>query len=341
MLFKPTFHSFNYAPSGSPADAQGEITDEEVGFDAGASTESTDAEIPTEGDGGPAEPALPDLGAAFKAHNLNLPADPKELDRRFRDLESRAKQADDLQNRMNWLYHQQAQAQQAERQKLQQAEQSKPKPKIFDLPEYDPKWLDMVHRNEAGELVAKPGAMPDLPQKINAYAQAREDALNRFLSDPMGLIQGQMGEVIDQRAGQIAMGAMRQYQQAEALRKFEADNTEWVFDKGTRNLTPAAQHWNQFYAEAQQYGLADPITYATDKFDALLYRLKINEDAQRKEPTNQERKESFLEAAARKPNRTGTFEKATRRTPAQNPKKLWETLDEKVRNLPKEDFEEP
>ncbi len=340
MLLKT--RTFHFAPSGASADAAevdadeegGELSDAELGLSEG--TEAT----ATEGDAD-AEPDVPlaDLGAAFKQHGLNLPADPKELDRQWRDMQAKSAQAAEMQQRMNWLLYNQSQQQAAAQAKAQQAAQEKPKPKIFDLPEYDPKWTELVTRDENGNLVPVPGAQPDLPQKIKAYAAAREEAMNRMLADPLGVLMPHLQPHIQEQAAQIAQQVAYQQHQQASLARFEAENTEWVYEKGTRNLTPAAHQWNKFYGEAIQYGLADPLAYANDKFDAILFRIRLQEEANKKEPvTEEDKKAAFLEGAARRPNRGGTLPKPTRKTPAQG-KDPWKQLHDELSKLPKEDLE--
>lgn len=336
MLLKT--RPFYFAPSGSGADAAdddpGEITDAELG-----SSVATEGEDPTDGDAGPADEP-PDLGEIFKRHNLNLPSDPKELDRIYREGDAARKQNAELQQRMNWLLYQQSQQQAAEQQRAAQAQQQQQKPKkIFDLPDYDPKWTELVTRDENGNLVAIPGAPPDIPSRIKAYAAAREEAMNRLLADPLGVMAPHFEPIIQEKAAAIAQQISAQQRHYDSLRRFEAENREWVFQADGHTLTPAANLWNQFHQEALRYGVPNPIEYATDRFDAHLYRMNLQKQANEREPAREDERTAFLEAAARKTNRGGTLPKRTRPTPAQNSKDLWNGLRKQLQALPAEDFE--
>jgi hypothetical protein len=67
------------------------------------------------------------------------------------------------------------------RQQQQQAQQKK----WFSLPEYDPRWGQMVQQDPAtGQYAVKPGYPPDVLQKLTSYAASLQDLQTKFWQDP-------------------------------------------------------------------------------------------------------------------------------------------------------------
>lgn len=93
-----------------------------------------------------------------------------------------------------------------------------------NVPEWNDDWLNFVERDENGNLVAKSGADPTLPQKIMARHRWEEQAQRRMLSDPrqfvmealqatpefQGVVQDQIQEAVRQVQDQVEANQIAQ-----------------------------------------------------------------------------------------------------------------------------------
>lgn len=285
-----------------------------------------------------------DLAALLKERGL--PDDIEALTNGWQAQQRLQQENEEFRNRMLWMLHNQEQQRVAEqaRQQAYQQQQFQQQARVFQLPEYDPAWLQMVQHDDAGNLVAKSGADPTLPQKIQAYARAREDAVNRFLANPVGTLQQGIGPMVYQAAEQIASQKVAELQRELALRQYERDNADWVFvnqrDK-SGGITPAAQIWNTHYREAVQRGLPDPIAFADAHLDALAFRQDLAHAnqaraAQAAGKTAKDRDTELLKKAARTAGRSGAAQAAGgKKVPAKDP---WAKLRAELKDLPEEDL---
>lgn len=322
-----------------PGDDDGD-DDDDVGGEP-ADVEAEPEEEPA-GDETVAE-EVGDLSAVWKQHGFeDLPADPNELRSQLAQLRQQAASAEQYRQHaaVLWQMNQQALAQ-------RQAQQASPQgPKLpWEIPSFDRRLMDQITTDEQGNLVARPGAMPTVVNDYRQWQTAREAALDKFLSDPVNVVQQIAGDFINQRAQQIAQQQVYEYHRRAALEKFGSENSEWLFD-APGVLSPAGNIWNQHYIQALQSGFADPIKYATDAVDAAAFRHDVDAQISAQKagitPTaNAQKKRALLNSATRKPNRTGSFRKAGKsNTPPQNSGRLWSDLRRKLEQLPPDDLEE-
>ncbi len=357
MLISTRGLSFlNYAPSGSAADAGGEITDDEVAavdaaegdddFGAGVDVDD-DSAIDADGaDDGeePVEP--PSLADVWKQHGVEgLPSDPKALQREINEMRRQAAEAARYRDYASMLIqHQQEQARQAAL-LAQQQPKTEEKPKApWTVPQFDRRLIDQITTDENGNLVPKPGAMPNVVDEYRKWQSAREQALDRFLQDPNALISEMVQPVIQQHAWQIASRAIAQERQRAELKAFENANRDWAFN-ADGSLSTAGQMWNVHYRQALQMGMADPIAYAEAQLDAEAYRRRIQqeppaEQADSPEEAEKKKRLALLRRNRHQSSRTGSFPKPGRKTPPQNGKNPWGALAKKLEQIPKSDFDE-
>lgn len=211
---------------------------------------------------------------------------------------------------------------------------------------YSPDMESLLTVNESGEIVSRPGVDPTLPQKRREYMAARDQAISQFLSDPGAIVQNVMGDYVKQQAMQIAQSQIHEYHRQNALRTFESQNLEWLYD-APGVLSPAGNLWNQHYVSALQSGLPDPIGYATNAVDAAAFREDLNSraaaEAQGITPdANAQKKRALLtDSAGRKPNRSGSFRKPGKEkgAPPQNRTRLWSDLRKKLDAMPREEVD--
>ncbi len=353
MFFRrPLFYLAPDAEGGAAADVaddDGGISDADVAAagsaevgadDSGADDTAVDTAASPDADSLAGRVA--DLAESWKQHGItDLPNDPQQLRTQYLAGLQAQRDADTYKNQLLWNLHQQSQVQRP-------APQPAPPPaKVFNLPEFDPQWLSMVYTNEAGELVAKPGAQPDLPMKIQAFAKAREEANIKLLQDPVGVLSQHFMPIIQQQAQAIAQQNLQEYARIREINQFEQQNAGWIFNNGVDNsagLTPAANYFNQHYFQALQNRDPNPVQYAQDKIDAMAYRISLQEQTQQgvqgaAVTTARQADQSFLKRAAAGAGRGGSLPSKTTAKPPQNPKDLWGTLAKRLKQLPEGELE--
>lgn len=305
------------------------VTDDEV-VETEVEETPDDEDVDVEGRVAAAPVETPNLyrDALRESGLTDVPDDPRQLAAYIQNTRQAALSAQQWQPYLN-EYTQNAgqfrqwQAEQQQR-AMQQQQQAPQKPKLpwEALPEYDKEWLNLVMRDENGNLVAKPGAMPDLPQKIMAYTQAREQALTKLLQDPYGTMQEGLTPFIQEQARQIVQQQFQQSQQyqqqqytGQRAQELIGQNSAWLFEQnsqgqtiqdftGRRQLTEAGKLYNAKVGELAQYGIVDPDmahNLAMEHLESTLYRLEQKSGSVQ---TNDEKKKlAFLKKPTHAPNR--------------------------------------
>jgi hypothetical protein len=102
---------------------------------------------------------------------------------------------------------------------------------FWNPPEFNPAWEKLLKRDEQGNIVAVPGAPPDIVPKFLAYAQYQNDFVERFRSSPTKTLQ----PIIDARAEQIAEKAIKKHlaalQETQATQQFLQEHSSWLYEK--------------------------------------------------------------------------------------------------------------
>ncbi len=123
-------------------------------------------------------------------------------------------------------------------------------PPAWQAPEYNEQWMAVVERDpETGQLRSKPGYDPSLPQKVQAYADWRENLLRAPHTVMQPLMEQTALRLIDER-----LAAQREQTTAEQI---VARNAAWLFattPQGAPVYTANGQP--QFTAEGVLYARA-------------------------------------------------------------------------------------
>ena len=110
-------------------------------------------------------------------------------------------------------------------------------------PEWNPAWVNMVERDPAtGMLYAKPGVNPQIAEKVQQYAEWRD----QFLDDPAKTIQ----PLVEHRAKELIQQEFATHRQTVEADNLVAENANWMFQAdpngvpmlhqdGSRALSPA------------------------------------------------------------------------------------------------------
>lgn len=103
------------------------------------------------------------------------------------------------------------------------------------LPEFDERSLEFLERDSAGNVVAKPGADPRLVQQFQMWNRAREQAVNKLVSDPQGyaewVFQSQQDRVQQEIESRIE-ARLQAYHTENDARQYIAANQNKIFQVG-------------------------------------------------------------------------------------------------------------
>lgn len=346
MLLRGWLDNLFMAPSGAAADAAEPDEDEVVDAADPKAEADVDPDDDDDGDEVPVaeteDTTVTETPAPRSYKDYGLPEDPEEAYRQYHALNQRLQQAE---QHRQYLQFQQMQAEQM-RQAAAQPTSVPEKPKLpwGEMPEFDPRWVNGVQRNpETGRLEALPGFQPDLPQKIEQYAQWKEEALRKFFTDPYAGAWDQFAPRVQETTQQQIQQALLQFKREQEVESYKRENASVLYDQ-TGNLTPYGQQIDQHYQYALQIGHPAPFQYAENMVHAPLALTALQQaQAQAAQPrplTNAEKKLQSLKSSANGRNRDGTFKKGHRTTPAQNSKgNPFDALREAYKELPDEDFD--
>lgn len=260
------------------ADAAGaEVPDDETPeVDASAESASSD-DGDDESEGGESEQSLLDL---IKGEGLELDAEDdfsaaKALMEQAKSAKAYQQQLADLEHRRQ--YEAYLAAQQAQPQ--QQLPPKNPYEVIPDnsilkhwkqKPEFNPRWLSMVQRDEKGNLVPVSGADPTLPAKVAQYIEWQRDANELIASDPVRLVTEAMyanpeissaiSTMIEQRVSSaIAEIKAQQIAEKAVSELFETDaNGKPIKKNGSFVPNNVGKAYMQFVTQLSQQGINDP-----------------------------------------------------------------------------------
>lgn len=176
-----------------------------------------------------------------------------------------------------------------------QVQQQAPAPKPFlpKLPEFDERSIEFLTRDDSGNVVAKPGADPRLVQQYHEWTRAREQAVNKLISDPQGYAEWayqSQQEKIQQAIESRVDAKLQAYHTENDARQYIATNAQRIFQIGQNGqplLDPATgqpaftPYGNAFYNGLQtsaQLGLAsysDRVGYAEQVANAATLQQQV------------------------------------------------------------------
>lgn len=332
------------------------VSDAEIGFGPDETT-AAEAPQPDAAEGGPAPETGETPAQAQAAFNLrefaasnglvglkDAPSDEEAARQLVAYLQNtqRAQQQRDFQ-----LYQYQQQLQQLHAQREAVSQTPPPAKPKWEAPEYDPAWLSLVRKDAEGNLVAVPGAQPDLPQKLQAYAEWQRQQEQQFYRNPAEFILPQIQDNVRDMIRAELEGGLAQRQSEAFVRNVVAQNADWIYAKdptgqpeidpttGGPRMTAEGQRYFQYAQQAVQLGIADPVqqdAYARRLLRADLIDLQYQTAAtqQSATTTNDALKRQALKAGAtRTPNRGGSIPRPS--SPRQTPQNEKLSFAERMR----------
>lgn len=318
------------------ADASGAEPEEDAEVDAeNASEPEADESEPEEDDEESDEQSLLDL---MKSEGLELEASDDLTAARL--LMEQAKQAKAYQQRLSELEQQRQYEAYLAAQRQQPQQPQSPKSAWDNVaetsvlkhwkarPDFNPKWLSMVQRDDKGNLVPVSGADPTLPTKVNQYLDWQRDALETIATDPIRLVREAMYAdpdvsqaiqyMIEERVGRLAAEIKaQQITEKSAAELFETDAKGKLVQKnGAYVPNELGKAYQQFVHQLSQSGIVDP--EKQHQMALLMARGAVGKSVKAEKSkdsteSKSEKKLRFLKTAATKtPKRSGSSSNSAR-----------------------------
>lgn len=280
------------------------------------------------------------LRSIFSERNVNLPDDADEAEVVGNLLDNYRQTAQQIQQMQaeRAQFQQQLQHYQYMLAQRQQTQEPPPAQKPVEptgllahwktVPEWHDDWRSLVMRNEAGEIVARPGVDPTLPQKIEQRQKWEEKALRSMLDNPSQFVF----EVLKNHPDfQQIQNSQSQYQQEfQAYQdKMEADRIAtarepYLFARdaqGQRIATQAGQVYIAAVNEATEAFQRKGVVPDSQTLDAIAwkaalpYALAAQEQAKKPVETPSEKKQKRQLDFSKSKAAQGS-NKSRKRTPA-------------------------
>jgi len=320
-------------PKKVKADPQEDIEDDDL--DTGEDTEPESKSAPeepatsSEGDGGEGAPSPPEPPPPFWSKLGQEYADLDE-ETAATKLQERLRAAEETQQRERYFAFQAQQYQQQLAQREQQiqqwqqqqayaAQQQQQAATAWKAPEYDPRWLSSVKRDEQGNLVPlHSGIDPTLPAKIQAYAEWKAENEKSFWQNPGDFVWQQVQPQVSQYLQQNIQQAIAHDRAMREVQDWEQTHRHILFDQNNQPTVVG----RRIAQQAQMLGGDSPNRQAWDSALKIVHGELVIQQAQQADPNkvNQTKKMDVLkQGATQTRNRDGTFKRPeTRRAP--NPK---------------------
>ena len=136
----------------------------------------------------------------------------------------------------------------AEQQRIAQEKQSQQAKSWWQPPEFDPKWMEGVERDPTtGQLVARQGFAPDLPQKVANWQAFQRQMLEGLAKDPIEFLKGGLEPMIQQVATQLIQQHLGGFQAQQQIQRSVAEAEPWMYEKDSAgNIVIAPDGKRQF-----------------------------------------------------------------------------------------------
>lgn len=126
---------------------------------------------------------------------------------------------------------------------------------FWQAPEYNPAWEQLIEVDPLTKQVRpKPGAAPDLVQRIQQYRHFEEDQFKKFLGNPFAYIEEPVKTLVKPLISQEIQSAVQQIRDRSQAEHILAENSRWIFDQAGQ-ISPLGQLYSQHMQRLQQQGV--------------------------------------------------------------------------------------
>lgn len=236
--------------------------------------------------------------------------DAQAVERLRNDL-AQARQAHQAaQNYQYLLAQREAQLQQLVAAQQQQQTQAQQQVAPWQAPEYDPGWLNLLKRDDDGNVVSVSGADPLLPQKVRAWVDWKAQKEREFYENPYQFVWNGLYQPIQQVVAQQVNAALADYHNRVSVQDWEARHRDLLYEADGRPTSL----FGKIVGLAKQLGGQN--AEALDRALAQLRAEAVLAQAQQQTAGSDGAKIDFLKRNQRNPRRAGAVPKAARAQPA-------------------------
>lgn len=158
-----------------------------------------------------------------------------------------------------WRKSQSQQVQQhpqvAQAQGLQQPQQSKG---WWNPPQVRDSYKRFLVKDEAGREVIDPNAPPSAQEELYEYQQYKADFARKFLENPEGALGPMVQDLAAKQAQEIVQQQFEKVNNEQFVGTVERENSDWLFDPQTGNVTPEGLLVHKYVEEARAHGINGP-----------------------------------------------------------------------------------
>jgi hypothetical protein len=145
---------------------------------------------------------------------------------------------------------------------------------LWNPPQYDPAWEQMIGRDNQGNLFPKQGAPPDIVNKYLTYQQFRREQVDKLMANPYEFIEPAVKILARQEAQAIAQQQLQVHNDRQFATNFIQQNADWLCQKDQAGQPmwnrdpvsgqsyPVLSDWGQKFStyvkQANQFGIQDP-----------------------------------------------------------------------------------
>lgn len=176
------------------------------------------------------------------------------------------------------------QAQQAAQLQQTQPQQAK---SWWNPPEIKESYKRYLTKDEAGREVISPDAPLDARYQLEEYQQYRADFAKKFLSDPEAALGPMVQGLASKQAQEIVENTLKQRDNEQYVSQLEKENSDWLFDPETRNVTPEGFAVHKYIEQAVDLGIKDPRQRWDYAVKSVERDLLVRYFDQQREPTQQ------------------------------------------------------
>lgn len=163
---------------------------------------------------------------------------------------------------------------------------------LFGAPsDFNPEWLKIVQLDpQTGKYVVPWGYDPSIGPKVDQYVSWRKEAFEKFLADPMSMLEKGIVPLIQQEAAKLAQQQVGGYADQQFAVSY-VQSQPWMFQKNEQGqqlqdpvsgqplLTPMGLKFRQYVQVAERQGIRDirqQATWATAMVerDAAIWQLQ-------------------------------------------------------------------
>jgi hypothetical protein len=113
-------------------------------------------------------------------------------------------------------------------------------------------------KDESGREVIDPNAPPSAQEELYEYQQYKADFARKFLENPEGALGPMVQDLAAKQAQEIVQQQFEKVNNEQFVSTVEQQNSDWLFDPQTGNVTPEGLLVHKYVEEARAHGINGP-----------------------------------------------------------------------------------